>query len=157
MTLAKHIRVLELREINLARVEYKGSFQGIGKAYSKLMSWAKASGYNNSQVNKTITIYHDDPNVVGFNNVRQSACMIIEQPIENIAGIEKSIFKPGRCVVGRYEISFFEFKNAWTEILKWVKSNNFKESTGKRFEVYQNNFNTHPAKKCVIDICIPIE
>lgn len=61
MTTAKNIRVLELREITLAKVEYKDSFQGIGKAYGKLMNWARANGFSNSKTNKTLTIYHDDP------------------------------------------------------------------------------------------------
>ena len=67
--LAKKIRVLELREIIIAKIEYKGSFQGIGVVYKKLMNWARQNGYSNPKINKTITIYHNAPNEVGINNV----------------------------------------------------------------------------------------
>lgn len=77
MNIAKNIRVLELREITLAKVEYKGSFQGIGKAYSRLMDWAIANGFSNSKTNKTLTIYHDDPNEVGMNNVRKAPVSLL--------------------------------------------------------------------------------
>lgn len=155
MELAKSIRILELRDVTLAKVDYKGSFQGIGTAYQKLMKWSRLNGFTNPKKNKTITIYHDDPNVVGINNVRQSACVIIDKPI-NDEEIKKTEFHPGKCVVGRYEISFFEFKDAWTEMYAWIKNNNLKIS-GDVFEVYQNNSNQHPQKKCIIDICMPIE
>lgn len=157
MTKAKSIRVLELREITLAKVEYKGSFQGIGKAYRKLMNWARTNGFTNSKTNKTLTIYHDDPNEVGMNNVRQSACIITHKAFEPTDEIKKIKFNAGKCAVGRYEISFFEFKDAWTEMFNWIDKNGLKISEKDAFEVYQNNSNTHPKKKTVIDICVPIE
>ena len=157
MTTAKNIRVLELREITLAKVEYKGSFQGIGKAYGKLMNWARANGFSNSKTNKTLTIYHDDPNEVGMNNVRQSACVITDKPFEPTNGIKKAELKAGKCAVGRYEISYFEFRKAWIEMFEWINRNELKVSEKDAFEVYQNNSNTHPNKKCIVDICIPIE
>ncbi len=157
MTKAKHIKILELRKITLAKVDYKGSFQGIGKVYRKLLSWAHVNNFSNAKTNKTLTIYHDDPNQVGINNVRQSACIITDKYFEPTNGIKKLEFSAGKCAVGRYEISFFEFKNAWTEMFEWINRNNLKISTKDAFEVYQNNANTHPKKKCIVDICIPIE
>lgn len=106
--------------------------------------------------NKTLTIYHDDPRVVGMNNVRQSACIIVDKPIEPTNEIKKFEFKPGKCAVGRYELSFFEFKDAWTEMHEWIINKKFK-IVGDSFEVYQNYSNNHPQKKSIIDICIPIE
>jgi len=154
---AKTIRVLNLRDISLAKVEYKGSFQGIGKAYGKLMQWSRANGLTDATKNKTITIYHDDPNEVGMNNVRQSACIIVDKLVKSPEGITQSDFKPGKCAVGRFEISFFEFKNAWIEMFKWIDQNGFKASGEDSFEVYQNNSNQHPQKKCIIDICISVK
>lgn len=139
MGLAKSIRILELRDVTLAKVDYKGSFQGVGKAYQKLMQWSRSNGFTNPRENKTITIYHDDPNEVGINNVRQSASIIIDKPIHD-EEIKCTDLNPGKCVVGRYEISFFEFKDAWTEMYEWIKTNKLKVS-GDAFEVYQNNSN----------------
>ena len=157
MNKIKNIRILHLRETTLAKVEYKGSFQGIGKAYKKLLSWAHDNGYSNSNKNKTLTIYHDNPNEVKMNNVRQSACIIIDQTFDTTNEITKMKLNAGKFVVGRYEISFFEFKHAWTEMFDWINKNNLKTSKKNAFEVYQNNSNNHPQKKCIVDICIPIE
>ncbi|MEL7531038.1 MAG: GyrI-like domain-containing protein, partial [Bacteroidota bacterium] len=75
------------------------------------------------------------------------------EPSGEIKSIELS---PGKCVVGRYEISFFQFRNAWVEIYQWLESKNLQKS-GDAFEVYQNNSSQHPQKKTIIDICIPID
>jgi len=157
LTKAKNIRILELRKVTIAKVEYKGSFQGIGKAYGKLNKWAYENGFTNSKTNKTLTIYHDDPNIVGINNVRQSACIITHKPFDPPMGISKAEFNAGKCAVGRYEISFFEFKDAWTEMFDWINKNKLKVSGKDAFEVYQNNSNMQAKKKTIIDICIPIE
>ena len=57
--------------------------------------------------------------------MRQSACIIIDKPIKS-EEIKQTKLSARKCVVGRYEISFFEFKNAWTEMHAWVKDNNIK-------------------------------
>lgn len=155
MALAKSIKILDLRSVTLARVAYQGSFQGIGTAYKTLTRWSKTQGLTDPSRNKTITIYHDDPNEVGMNHVRQSACIIADKEVQPAGEIHLFQFTPGRCVVGRYEVSFFQFKEAWTEITQWVTSHALQQS-GDPFEVYQNNSSQHPQKKTIIDICIPI-
>lgn len=101
MALAKSIKILELRDVTLAKVAYQGSFQGIGKAYKTLRSWSQTQGLTDPTRHKTITIYHDDPNEVGMNNVRQSACIITDQEVQSVGEIQLVQFTPGRCVVGR--------------------------------------------------------
>ena len=155
--IAKKIRVLGLREITIAKIEYKDSFQGIGVVYKKLMNWARLNGYSNPKINKTITIYHDDPNEVGINNVRQSACIIADRKFDSTDTIKQDELYAGKCAVGRYEISFYEFKNAWMEMTEWIKENNLEVSGKDSFEVYQNNSNNYPSKKCIVDICIPLK
>lgn len=151
-----NIKVLELRDVTIAKVDYKGSFQGIGNAYKKLMKWSKSNGFVNSKTNKTLTIYYDDPNIVGINNVRQSACVIIDKAIESNNDIQIKEFKPGKCAVGRYEISYFQFKDAWIDMTNWIKEKKLKTS-GDSFEVYQDKSSSQSNGKTVIDICIPVE
>ena len=162
MSIAKDIKVLELKAMTVAKINYKGSFRGIGKVYSKLMHWGRENGFADANKNKNITIYHDDPNEVGMNNVRQSACLIIDKPFEltNTKEIKKMELDAGKCAVGRYEISFFKFKKAWTEMFDWVEKNNFKVSDKDAFEIYhpKSNFKSRLFfYKVIVDICIPIQ
>jgi len=139
-------RVVDLKSVLLAKIDYTGHFQGIGKVYQNLMSWAKT---NNFSSNKTITIYWNDPNIVGFNNVSQSACIITHQTIKEVGEIKNHQLPAQKCFVGRFEVSYFEFPKAWKYTTQKLKENNLKEKGTGNFEVFNS--------KKVIDICIPVE
>ena len=132
------IKILELRDVTIVKVDYIGNFLGIGTAYKKLMRWSKCNGFVNPKTNKTLSIYYDNPNIVGINNVRQIACIIIDKAIKPTDEIQIKEFKPGKCAVGRYEVSYFQFKDAWSEMTNWIKEKKLKKS-GDSFEVYQKN------------------
>lgn len=148
------VRIIELRSITLAQVSHKGDFQGIGKAYSKLSKWAKQQGLNDKSVNKTLTIYHDDLYKVGIENLEQSASIILNKKCVPSKGINIKEFEPGKCAIRRYELnSFFEFKDVWTDMKKFVDNHELEFSMAGSFEVYQPKTNN----KTVVDICIPLK
>ena len=150
----KSIRVLELRKITLAKIEYKGSFQGIGKAYSKLTNWAKKQGLINKSINKTLTIYKNDIYKVGIENLEQGASIIIDKACKPNNEVDIIEFNPGKCAVGRYElISFFEFKDIWADMKSYTDNHELEFSMSGSFEVYQPKRNN----KTIVDICIPLK
>lgn len=98
-------RILELRPITLGQVIHKVDFQGIGKAYSKLSKWAKQNGLNNKKVNKTLTIYQNDINEVGIENLEQRASIILDKKCEPSNEVSIIEFEPGKCAVRSYELN----------------------------------------------------
>ncbi|MDG2193276.1 MAG: GyrI-like domain-containing protein [Polaribacter sp.] len=148
------VRVVDLRSISIAHVNHKGDFQGIGKAYSKLSKWARQQGLNNKKINKTLTIYHNDIDVVGIENLEQSASIILDKKCEPTKEVSIKEFKPGKCAIRRYELnSFFEFKDVWLDMKNFVDNHELEFSMAGSFEVYQPKQNN----KTVVDICIPIK
>ena len=148
------VKIVELRPIAVAKVEHKGDFQGIGKAYSKLMKWAKGQGVTNKKINKTLTIYHNDLYKVGVENLEQSASIILDKNCEPTDEVSIKEFVPGKCAVRRYELnSFFEFKDVWTDMKNFVDNHELEFSMAGSFEVYQPKQNN----KTVVDICIPLK
>ena len=148
------VKIIELRSITLAVVEHIGDFQGIGKAYSKLMNWAKSKGFTNDKINKTLTIYHDDFNSVQLKDLRQSASIILDKPCEPSKSVTIQDFKPGKCAVRRYELgSFLEFKDVWADMRNFIDNHELSFSMAGAFEVYQPKRNN----KHIVDICIPIK
>lgn len=147
-------RIVDLRSITLAQVSHKGDFRGIGKAYSKLMKWAKQQGLNDQTINKTITIYHDDLYEVGIENLAQSASIILDKKCVSSNEINIKEFKPGKCAIRRYELnSFFEFKDVWADMKSFVDNHELEFSMAGSFEVYQPKINN----KTVVDICVPLK
>lgn len=73
------IRIVKLRPITIAQVQHKGDFHGIGKAYSTLIKWAKQHGLTDKKNNKTLTVYKNDFNKVGIENLEQGASIIVDK------------------------------------------------------------------------------
>ena len=149
------IEVKTMPAINVAYVTHVGDFTKIGNAYGKLMNWAGPKGLIGG---KTITVYHDDPNITDISKVRQSACVELNQPVKTSGAVNSTTIKEGNFAVGKFEIGFSEFENAWGSMMVWVEENGYKVNNERGcYEIYHNNFNNHPQKKCIIEICVPLK
>ncbi len=151
------IEIKTLPKMQLAYVSHKGDFSKIGNAYGKLMNWAGMTGLLGSPETKTVTIYHDDPNEVGMENVRQSACVTLKNSIEPGEGIGLRETVNGNYAVGRFEINFTEFGDSWKSVFTELESKGHEHNGEDCFEIYHNNYQEHPEKKCIVDICIPVK
>ena len=73
------VEVKQLPETTVAYVRHIGPYKGdtelFGRLFGKVMSWAGSRGLVNFPKTKFLTIYHDDPNVTGENNLRISVCV----------------------------------------------------------------------------------
>lgn len=149
------IEIKKMPSINVAYITHVGSFEGIGKAYKKLLKWA----YNNKvSYEKTITVYHDNPNITDISKLRQSACITLKQSVQTRGEINLTTIKEGNYAVGKFEVSFLEFKKAWQSMMIWIRKNEYKINNKRgSYEIYHNNFKNHPENKSIIEICIPVE
>ncbi len=151
------IEVKELSEIKLAGIMHIGKPDKIGNTYERLFKWAYSKGITNTPDFKAITIYHDNPRITETSKVRQSACVTINGDFSTDGEIGKLAIQKGRFAVGHFEISPVQFQKAWESICVWVIENGYAFRDGDYFEIYHNDFRTHPEQKFIVDICIPIE
>lgn len=148
------VRIVALRPITLGQVNHKGNFTGIGEAYSKLSKWAKKHGLNNKKVNKTLTIYKNDINELGIENLEQRASIILDRKCDASNEVTIRQFEPGKCAVRRYELnSFFEFKDVWADMKEFTDNHELEFSMAGSFEVYQPKQHN----KTIVDICILVK
>jgi len=143
--------------VNVAYVTCVGSFGKIGHAYKHLMGWAKARDLLGGH---TITVYHDNPESTPMYKFRQSACLELSQEVDDPEddGIRMTTISEGLYAVGRFEVTFAEFRGVWKLMFAWVRANSYEVLSNRGcYEIYYNNFKTHPERKSIIDICIPIQ
>mgnify|MGYP000026465635 FL=1 len=141
--------------LDLATISYKGRIEAIGSIYNKLVKWATPKGLINEQT-RMVTIYHDSPKITDPNNIRMSACIILNGPIELDGEVNLKILSPTKCIVSRLEITPFEFQQAWESSFAFMVENGYKKSEVDPFEIYYNNAEEHPENKFIVDLCIPI-
>lgn len=150
------IEIKEMPKLDLAYITQIGH-SGMQDAYLKLMKWATPKGLLENQNVKIITIYHDSFKITDPDKVRMSACISLNEKIETNGEIGLTTIEKGRFIVGRFEIQITEFEKSWSGLFIWMSENGYKKADRNPYEIYYNDFNTHPGKISIVDFCIPIE
>ena len=103
-----------------------------------------------------ITVYHDSFKVTAPNKVRIHAGMLLEEPIKNEGEVFLEILPKGKYIFSRQEITLPEFETAWNALFLWMNENGHQFRKECPYEIYHNDYQEHPEKKCLVDFCIPI-
>ncbi|QTE23851.1 AraC family transcriptional regulator [Polaribacter cellanae] len=142
-------------KLDLAFISHKGKMEAIGSVYNKLVKWATPKGLINEQT-RMLTIYHDSPKITEPNNLRISACIVLNNPVKIDGEVSLKVLVPTKCIVSRFEITPFQFQQAWESSFAWMIEKGYKKSGTSPFEIYYNNAAEHPENKFIVDLCIPI-
>lgn len=151
------IEIKEMPEFNVAYCRHTGQFNQIGKAYEKLMKWAAPRGLLNFPETKTITVYHDDPSITAIEQVRQSACITVENDVKVDGEIGKMKLESGKYAVGRFEIDEKGFEKAWNTMCLWFTESGYQPGDGYSYELYYNSPEDDLKHRFILDICIPVK
>lgn len=151
-----HIEMKEMPHMQLAYVSHVG-VAGLEHTFERIATWAKAQGILEGENSHMIRIFHDSFKDTDADKVRMSIGVILNQELHVDSPIEKMNIEKGKHLVGRFTLEPKEFGQAWQELFIWLNVNGFKKSKGNPFELYYNNLNDHPERKCLVDLCIPIE
>jgi len=151
------IEIKEMPEFNVIYCRHTGQFNQIGKAYEKLMKWAGPRGLLNFPKTKTITVYHDDPAIMDIEQVRQSACIIVENDVKVDGEIGKMKLESGKYAVGRFEIDEKGFEKAWNTMCLWFTESGYQPGEGYSYELYYNSPDEDAQRRFILDICIPVK
>jgi AraC family transcriptional regulator len=149
------IEIKELPKMDWAFITHIG-VDGLDAAYGRLLKWAIPKGLVGANL-KMGRIYHDSFKITEPDKVRMSACLLLPSPIEVTGEIGLTATQKGKCIVGHFEIAPHDFGKSWQSLFIWMNENGYKKADQNPFEIMHNNFNEHPEKKCIVDLCIPIE
>jgi AraC family transcriptional regulator len=151
------VEVKEMPELNLAYIRHVGEFHLIGKVYEELFRWAGPKGLLNFPQTKTVTVYHDDPGVTAIEKVRQSAAITVPEGTKTDKNVGTLKVPDGKYAVGRFEVDENGFEKAWSGMCVWIAENGYTATDGYHYELYHNDHTTHPERKFILDICIPVQ
>ncbi len=155
MEINTKIEVKEMPEMHLASVLSIG-IQNIDNAYSKLIFWGISKNLFPRENVKMISVYHDSFKVSAPDKVRIHACMLLDEPIKTDGEIFPETLPKGKYIVGSYFITLDEFEKAWQGLFLWMSEKGYQYRKTHPYEIYHNNYQEHPEKKCKVDFCIPI-
>ena len=131
-----------------------GAYAEMQGAFEKLMKWAFPRGLVSPDC-RLAAVYRDDPEVTPVEKLTSDACLIVPEPVKTDGGIGLLGLEAGRYAVGRFEISWDEFRTAWKCMYRLIAEHGCR-CCGLPFERYLNRPAEHPEGKWIVDICIPV-
>jgi AraC family transcriptional regulator len=150
------IEIVELPKMNLAYVTHIG-VNGVESAFGKIVKWATPKDLLSKRDNHICRVFHDSFKVTDEDKVRMSIGVLTKHELTVDGEIGLAIMEKGKNIIGHFTIEPKEFEKAWEALFIWMHENGYKKANRNPFEIYHNDFNEHLEKKCVVDLCIPIE
>ncbi|MBK7357623.1 MAG: AraC family transcriptional regulator [Saprospiraceae bacterium] len=150
------IEITEMPKMNLAYVTQIG-VNGIDNAFQQILKWATPKGILAAKDTNVCRVFHDSFKVTDADKVRMSIGILTNQELTVDNEIGLTTIEKGKNIVGHFIIELKEFEKSWDSLFIWMNENGYKKADRYPFEIYHNNFNEHPERKCIVDLCIPIE
>ncbi len=148
--------VKQIPELTVAYISHTGDLN-MEATFEKLMQWAKPKGLMDTPDFNFMTMYHDSYKVTAPDKVRMSIGIVVKEPVAVSGEVGLMKISAGKYIVGRFEIPLDAFEKAWTSMFVWMNENGYKATDRPPFELYHNDFRTHPEKKFILDMYIPID
>lgn len=149
------IEITQMPKMNLAYITQIGE-NGLENAFQKIVNWAAAKQLLTRNDVTICRVFHDSFKVTDAGKVRMSIGVISPEALSADGEIGLSALEGGKTITARFVIEPKDFENAWNSLFIWMSENGYKKSDQYPFEMYHNNYNEHPEKKCIVDLCIPI-
>ena len=129
--------------------------ENLSAALTRVVQLAMEKGAMEDSKTKILTIFHDSFRDTPANKVRMSACItkskVLEAPF-----LDAITVNAATCIKGDFEIGIHEFSSSWASLYGWMNANGFRPTGQDPFEIYHNDYQSHPEKKCIVSMYIPI-
>ena len=156
------IEVKNIPDFHVAYIRHIGPYQGdgqlFGRLFGRLCQWAGPRGLLNFPETKMLSIYHDPPDLTDDEKLRLSVSISVPEETEVDGEIGKMKIAGGKYAVANFELAENEYSEAWETIYgKWLPQSGYQPDDKPCYELYLNDPETHPEKKCIVDIHIPVK
>jgi AraC family transcriptional regulator len=150
------IEIKELASTDVAYITCIG-VDGLDTAFEKMLQWARRSQLTTLPDFKLVRIFHDSFRITDHDKVRMSIGVPLPRPTAVSGEVGLTKIEKGKFIVAHFVIDEDDFGKSWESLFVWMNENGYKKATGDPFEFLHNDFKDHPERKCIVDMCIPVE
>lgn len=159
MKLNKSVEVKELSKMTVAYIRHIGPYKGDEKLFenlwNKLFTWAGPRQLIGGSDFKSLTIYHDDPEVTEEDKLRMSVCITVPEDTKVDGEIGKMEIEGGKYVIARFVLGGDQFQQAWDWVFgEWFPASGYQPDDKPCFEICPEEPKNG---KHTVDICVPVK
>ena len=150
---------IEIKEIPKMKVAYitQIGINGLENTFDRIIRWARPRGVFSGSGSNVVRIFHDSFKITDEDKVRMSIGVTVNNPVKTEGEVGLTSIEKGKHIVGHFEIEPKEFEKSWDGLFIWMNDKGYKKAERFPFEIYYNHYNDHPERKCIVNLCIPIE
>ena len=162
MNLEYQVEVKSVEAMETIYLRHIGSYKELAKKFQRMIGKLLTYGQKNQWLSTEtllLAVYHDNPGVTEEDNRRTSVCLTVPAGIKTAGEFGQMTLPAGKYAVGHFALDGAEqAARAW-EIMfgEWLPKSGYQPDDRPVFEAYINDPNTHPQKKHLIDIYMPIK
>ncbi|MEW6172958.1 MAG: GyrI-like domain-containing protein [Bacillota bacterium] len=158
---AKGVIKVEVKEMPSLDVAYVRSMIGYGDeladVFDRLFRWAGPRGLVGPGTT-VLGIPYDNPDITPAAKCRYDACITVPQSAAAAGEIGRMRLESGRYAVCRFEGTEEDIAAAYNMLYGvWLPENGYQPDDRLSYEIYYAHPRSHPEKKFVSDICIPVK
>lgn len=150
------IEIKEMPTLHLAYLTHIG-INNIDQAFQRIIKWATPKGILTQAETNVCRVFHDSFKVTDAQHVRMSIGILSPNHFVADKAVDFCTLEKSKTIVGHFLIEPFAFEKAWNSLFIWMNTNGYQKAEANPFEIYYNNYMEHPDKKCIVDLCIPIQ
>lgn len=156
------VETKNIEAMTVAYIRHVGGYAGnetlFKELYAKLFKWAGPRGLVNFPETKSISIYHDNPEITEEDKLRVSVCLTVPDDTEVDGKIGKMSIPGGNYAIGHFEINSDEYGEAWNFLCgEWMSNSGYEPDDRPCFEIMLNDPAQHPEGKHIVDIYEPVK
>ncbi|WGK66388.1 AraC family transcriptional regulator [Croceiramulus getboli] len=149
------IRLVERKATPYVGIDHHG-VQGLEAVYERLIQWAAPQGLLQAPDARLMRIFYDSFKTTASHQVRMRIALTTNETVTARGEINPGVLPAQQCIQGHFEIVPSEFEQAWSALYVWMNEQGHRPADAPPFEMYHNDFRTHPEGKCIVDLYIPI-
>jgi len=156
------VEVKKIEEIHLAYLRHIGPYKGdegmFERMFTKIMKWGGSRNLLNFPETKSISVYHDNPEITDESKLRTSIGISVPADTQTDGEIGKMTLEAGEYAVAHFEVTAEEYAEAWATLYgHWLPTSGYQPDDKPSFELYLNDPSTHPEGKHIVDIYLPVK
>ncbi len=156
------VEVKTTEEIKALYLRHSGTFSELGPKFQgmihHLVTWTTEKDVLDKENFKLFAVYHDNPEFTAEQNLKTSVCVAVKGEVKPEGEMGLMTIPSGRYAVGHFELDPDQHTGAWNYMYsQWLPQSGLQPAEGYVFEMYMNDPNTHPEKKHIVEIYLPVK
>jgi len=157
--LEMNVAIRELPSFRVAYVRIRGPYtvEAVTDAFVKLMRWAKPRGLLHDDA-RIIGVAKNNPDLTPQKKLLFDACITVADTIKADRLVNIQTLPGGMFAVHHCEIDSHYQEEEWLRLLyHWLATSDYQPDDRPIVNIYNNDFETLPLHKVIVDLCLPIK